>query len=136
MSQCSWRQLVDEWNKSIATLSDILGEPVVVASVPGGYYSRAVAEAAAKCGAKALFTSEPIIRHQRVDGCFVFGRYTLFQGDTAGVALAFASGLGSARFRQMASWKMKKIAKAIGGEHYVSIRKRILSKTKTYDPGD
>src|SRR5262249_51253399 len=77
MSECSWQQLIVEWHSSVAILSDILGEAVVVASVPGGYYSRAVAEAAARAGVRALFTSEPVIRHQQVDGCYVLGRYTL-----------------------------------------------------------
>ena len=60
MAACSWEQLVREWSTSVAKLSDILGEQIEIASVPGGHYSRRVAEAAARAGIKALFTSEPI----------------------------------------------------------------------------
>ena len=44
MSACTSSQLLGEWSRSIATLSDILGKAVTVASVPGGYYSPRVAQ--------------------------------------------------------------------------------------------
>src|SRR5262245_47304812 len=52
--------------KSRELLRDILGESVTVASVPGGYYGRAVAETAAEAGIRVLFNSEPTTRTQTV----------------------------------------------------------------------
>src|ERR1051325_2383064 len=48
-----------QWLDSRHKLEDILGRAVTVASVPGGYFSIAVAEAAAAAGLRTLFTSEP-----------------------------------------------------------------------------
>ena len=42
MSHCSKLELKEEWSGSVNKLQDILGEPVQVASVPGGFYSRPV----------------------------------------------------------------------------------------------
>jgi len=50
MSFCSRAELLQEWGRSCEILAGILGAPVTVASVPGGFYSRAVAEAAAEAG--------------------------------------------------------------------------------------
>src|SRR6266511_2641064 len=50
MGACAPERILDEWQRSVAILSDILGEPVVTGSVPGGYYTRPVAEAGARTG--------------------------------------------------------------------------------------
>ena len=59
MSSCTPDAVRREWTDSVKLLSDILGEPVRVASVPGGYYARHVAEPLAEIGVTSLFTSEP-----------------------------------------------------------------------------
>ena len=59
MAALTRAELDREWRQSIARLSAVLGDPVKVASVPGGYYSREVGESAAAAGIEALFTSEP-----------------------------------------------------------------------------
>ena len=92
MSKCSWGMLVKEWSTSIQILSDILGEQVRVASVPGGYYSTRVAKAAASEGVRALFTSEPTTRSHFVDGCLVLGRCSVRRDTPTSVAAAYASG--------------------------------------------
>jgi peptidoglycan/xylan/chitin deacetylase (PgdA/CDA1 family) len=118
MSRCSWDRLVGEWTRSAGVLADVLGEPVRVASVPGGAFSRRVAAAAAAAGLTALFTSEPTTRCRIVDGCLVVGRYVLRRGDAAEVAAALASGALVARLRQFCLWNLKKAAKAVGGDLY------------------
>jgi len=128
MSECSPEELVGEWGSSIAELSQILGEQVEVASVPGGFFSKAVAEAAAASGIRFLFTSEPTKVAYEVDGCLVLGRYTLLRGMPAEVSAGFASQrLTWAQLKQCLYWKLKKVAKKIGGERYLAIRQRILS---------
>ena len=59
IGHCAWPQLLDEWTRSRSILTDILGEDVQVASMPGGDFAPQVAEAAAKAGFTRLFTSEP-----------------------------------------------------------------------------
>src|SRR5207248_2577517 len=99
-----------------------LGVPVRSASVPGGYYSRAVAETAARAGVTDLFNSEPTTRVQEVEGCRVYGRYTIYQGMTPAGAAELAAGSPRALFRQAAVWTVKKVAKAVGGRAYLGVR--------------
>src|SRR4051812_27521780 len=61
LSYCPFDEILGEWSRSVAVLSDILGEQVNAGSVPGGYYARNVAKAAAHAGIRTLFTSEPTL---------------------------------------------------------------------------
>ncbi len=117
-----------EWEQSLRVLADILGEPVDVASVPGGYYSPLVARTAAACGIRALFTSEPRTRIQEVDGCIVVGRYAVQRGMSAQSVSSIASGKFVPRARQSAFWNAKKAAKTIGGENYLKVRRWIIAR--------
>lgn len=121
-----WSELQREWRESVAVLADLLGEPVQIASIPGGQYARAVAEAAAAAGIKALFTSEPTTACTEVDGCFVLGRYAIQRGTAAAVAAAIASGQRLPRYQQWLWWEAKKITKRLGGEGYLRWRKTWL----------
>ena len=129
MSECSRSELGEEWRRSVTRLEEILGEPVDVASVPGGYFSEAVAKEAAAAGIRYLFTSEPTKRAYEVDGCLVLGRYTLLRGMPAGMSAGFASIRGSRiQLKQAIHWKLKKVAKKVGGKHYLAARDRILKR--------
>jgi len=129
MAHCDWNEMVDEWRKSVSLLSDIVGEEVTVASVPGGYFSNKVAQAASNCGIRALFTSEPNKKAYYTDKCLVLGRYTLLRGMSPRVSVGFASSKTSShQIRQYLDWNVKKAAKAIGGRHYVTIRELLLKK--------
>jgi peptidoglycan/xylan/chitin deacetylase (PgdA/CDA1 family) len=128
MSYCSRQELRHEWTDSIGALSDILGEAVDTASIPGGYYSRNVAETAAECGIRTLFTSEPRISSQLVHGCVVLGRFTIQQKIQPATVAALAGGKTTARFRQFAYWNLKKIVKTAGGDYWLEMRKRVLAR--------
>ncbi len=118
----------EEWTKSVLILSDLLGEQVDVASVPGGYYSSAVARTASASGIRTLFTSEPTSRLHDVDGCLVIGRYSVLRGMAPSVVAAIASGGISPRLGQVLLWNAKKTAKVLGGESYLKVRRLIVSR--------
>jgi peptidoglycan/xylan/chitin deacetylase (PgdA/CDA1 family) len=126
MSHCSRDQLLHEWKESARVLSNILGNKICVASVPGGYYSKRVAEAAASSGIEVLFNSEPTSRIKHVKSCVVLGRYSIQQGISAETVARIASGDRSPRLRQYFIWNSKKIAKRVGGSYYISLRKSLL----------
>ena len=130
MSYCNWGQLTDEWSKSVKILSDILGENVVVASIPGGYYSKKVVQAASCAGIKVLFTSEPTTRCYHIDGCLVLGRYSIRRWASAETVEAITSGQISPRIKQWLVWNSKKMPKVLGGELYEKIRKYFWTMTK------
>jgi peptidoglycan/xylan/chitin deacetylase (PgdA/CDA1 family) len=116
-------ELIREWSESVSALSDLLGARVRIASVPGGQYLRRVAEAAADTRIEILFTSEPTTRCAWVRNCLVIGRYAIKHWMTPATAAGMASGQFAPRFSQRMWWEIKKIAKTLGGDHYLSLRK-------------
>ena len=129
MSACSVEELRGEWSESLGRLSEILGTPVHTASVPGGYFSRVVAETAADAGLHVLFTSEPTSRPIRVGSCTVLGRYTLRRDDPGSRAAALVAPAHGARVRQWSIWNAKKVLKALGGESYLRARARVFGSS-------
>lgn len=128
ISYCSREEMLQEWKDSTSVLSDILGERVRIASVPGGFYSRKVAEAAAASGIEALFTSEPTMKCSMVDNCLVLGRYGIQNWMAAATCAAISLGHITPRLKQSLLWKAKKVSKALGGESYLKMRKALLAK--------
>jgi len=128
MSHCKFEQILFEWTYSLIALSDILGERVEMGSVPGGYYSRKVGIAAAAAGLRTLFTSEPSVTAQRVEGCVITGRFTIRRGTSADTAAALARGAFIPRLKQVASWNSKKVLKMAGGTTWLNVRKRVLQR--------
>jgi peptidoglycan/xylan/chitin deacetylase (PgdA/CDA1 family) len=129
MSREPRERLIAEWKESTERLAAIVGHPVTVASVPGGYYSRQVAEAAAEAGIETLFTSEPTAAVHTVNGCRVVGRYVIMQGMGPEWAAGFATGKIGPCLRQALLWNAKRAAKALGGEAYLRLREAILRRT-------
>ena len=117
-----------EWRQSVARLSGLLGEPVRVASVPGGYYSRQVGESAAAAGIQMLFTSEPTALASTLNGCLVLGRYVIQRGMEPAWSGGFAAGRRAQCWRQTALWKVKRVAKMLGGSAYLKLRRAILER--------
>lgn len=128
MSHCTREKLLEEWTTSLRILSDILGEQVDTASVPGGYYSMRVGETAAAAGIRILFNSEPTTRIHVVSGCVVVGRYNIFRGTPATVSGELVSRHSKARSRQWVFWNVKKIAKRVAGKPYLAARQLLLRK--------
>ena len=127
MAGCPRSQLNREWGDSIHALEDILGEAVTVASVPGGHYSRRVAESAAEVGIQVLFNSEPTATVRWAGPCLVLGRYVVRRGMAPETSAGFASGSMVVCVRQAASWKLKKATKAVvGSTAYSKVRDRLL----------
>jgi peptidoglycan/xylan/chitin deacetylase (PgdA/CDA1 family) len=128
ISQCSRQQLLDEWRGSLEILAGITGAPVTTASIPGGFYSRTVAETAAECGIEVLFTSEPTQSVAYLNGCALIGRYSIQQHTPAATAARLAAGEVAATLPQFLLWNAKKPVKAIGGRYWLSFRKKVFAQ--------
>jgi len=126
MSSLPAEALCREWRDSRARLEDVLGAPVTTASVPGGYYSRTVAAAAAQAGIRVLFTSEPQRSVTMVDGMAVIGRFSVTQRTPDGAVVSLASGQHAEALRQRLMWDVKKIAKGLGGKAWLAARRRLF----------
>jgi peptidoglycan/xylan/chitin deacetylase (PgdA/CDA1 family) len=128
ISHCSPNEIEREWRESIGRLSSILGEDVVTASVPGGFYSLEVARYAAAAGIRTLFTSEPVTSVHEIDGCAIVGRYGVQSGDGALGVAALARGDWQPRLYQYLYWNAKKILKRVGGAYWLAGRKKLLQR--------
>ncbi len=129
MSRLAKSDLLREWSVSVARLSEILEERVVAASVPGGYYSTEVAEAASRAGIRWLFTSEPVVHSMIIEECAVLGRYAVRRTTSADDVASLVDDRTLARARQRAIWEGKKVVKVIGGRLYLLLRRRWCART-------
>jgi peptidoglycan/xylan/chitin deacetylase (PgdA/CDA1 family) len=128
ISYLSDNELQMEWQKSVDTLEEILGEQVETGSVPGGFYSSRVGEFASRSGIRALFNSEPVVRVSQISGCVVIGRFGLQRDSPPELAAKFARRDSSTLLRQAAYWNAKKLIKTAGGERWLAFRKWWLAR--------
>jgi peptidoglycan/xylan/chitin deacetylase (PgdA/CDA1 family) len=126
MTVCTTEKLNEEWTRSVEMLSGILGQPVNAASVPGGYFSKRVAETASAAGIRTLFNSEPTTSIHVVNGCNVIGRFNILRGMAPAVSADLVSPRSSFRSRQWVYWNFKKTIKLLGGRHWIAARERLL----------
>lgn len=113
---------LDEWRRSREALRELLGEATVGASVPGGFFTPAVAETAAEAGYGWLMTSEPESRMRTEWGLPVIGRYTIWATTPASRAAAYARGARLARGRLWLEWNAKQRAKRISPRAFEALR--------------
>lgn len=130
MSTLTWEELVEQWRGSSSELSELVGAPVTLGAVPGGYYSRRVGRAAAAGGLTALFNSEPVRAVRHVDGCVLIGRAAVRDRTPAGRAAELAAGRPLAWHRGRLTWGALKVAKAVGGDAYPKLRAALLARRR------
>jgi len=121
-------RMLAEWRESRQTLEDILGEAVRDGSVPGGLYSVAAGRAAAEAGLRLLFTSEPTVVTDQIDGCRVRGRFAVRSSTTPEALLDLAADRGTARWRYATLWHAKIVARRIGGTPLLRAREWIFRR--------
>jgi peptidoglycan/xylan/chitin deacetylase (PgdA/CDA1 family) len=136
MGHCAGPQLLDEWSRSRSILCDVIGDDVRVASVPGGDFAPAVAEAAAQAGFTQLFTSEPTPVSRSAFGLTLVGRFAIQRWTSARTAAALAAGAWLPCARQAALWNAKKLTKRLGGDRYLQIRRLLLRHANDVQWGD
>jgi peptidoglycan/xylan/chitin deacetylase (PgdA/CDA1 family) len=118
ISSCRHDVIVDEWQRSLAILQDLLGHAVTSASVPGGFFSNGVARAAATAGIKVLFTSEPVASVSQVGRCAVAGRFTIRASSPPRLSERLVGSAPWSRWSMRAGWTAKKSIKTILGPAY------------------
>ena len=119
-----------EWADSRMKLEDILGRAVTVGSVPGGYFSTAVAKAAVDAGLRTLFTSEPTTKPSVLEACELIGRFTIRRGHPPDMARRFAAANPWTRCGAWAAWNAKAIVKPMLGASYARIADWILEPNR------
>lgn len=130
ISACPPAQIADEWSRSVERIAAETGTETISASVPGGYYSSEVGQAAARAGIRILFTSQPVPTVKQADGCLLVGRYAVRRTTTASDAASAAVGNALPWARQRAAWTARAAAKRATGRHYRRIRAALLARTR------
>ncbi len=123
MGRLSRGELDREWGDSRAELERILGSPPAVAAIPGGYFSRTVAESAAAAGYRLLMTSDPSARVRSVGGVACLGRFTVWASTPPRTAAAYVGGSRRAQSRLWAEWKLKQLAKRATPSAYRALQR-------------
>jgi len=126
MNRLGHAQIRAEWRDSCARIADVLGVPVVAASVPGGFYSARVGQLAAECGLQVLFTSEPSRSTYRIEGLTVIGRFAVTRRTSEAELVSLVEGRRTAALRQLLLWNTKKVAKRIGGKSWMRLRRKLF----------
>jgi Polysaccharide deacetylase len=134
MSSLPQDELRKEWQLSVAELSELLDERVHIASVPGGYYAKRVAEEAFKAGITTLFTSEPVRKLRWVRECLVIGRLSLLRSTSDREAAMAAAGHSSPWRRRYLGWNLRKPLKAIAGNRYEPLLARLRAPSHRISP--
>ncbi len=128
MAALSRKDLDNEWKTSISKLQDIVGSEILTASVPGGYYSDDVREAAMQNGIRFLFNSEPTTRVGMAKKGMVLGRYAVTTRLSSEDVRHIAEGKSIPRLKQSVIWALKKPLKKLGGESFLKLRKAALDR--------
>jgi peptidoglycan/xylan/chitin deacetylase (PgdA/CDA1 family) len=119
--------MVSEWARSRQMLEDILGQSVDIASVPGGYFSSAVARAAREAGIRVLFTSEPMTRINASSDCVLIGRFAVRRGDPLDMSQRLVAEGSWARSLAWARWNAKGLVKPLLGPSYIRLADWLLT---------
>ncbi|HXU68712.1 MAG TPA: polysaccharide deacetylase family protein [Polyangia bacterium] len=101
--------MLAEWCRSRARLEEILGAPVITASVPGGDSSPSVERSAALAGLRLLFTSEPTLVPTRSWRSWIIGRACVKTTTSLDAVRALASFHGWRR--EWMIWRLKDAAR-------------------------
>jgi peptidoglycan/xylan/chitin deacetylase (PgdA/CDA1 family) len=136
MAKCSETRLRDEWTRSTSILADVIGAPVVTASVPGGHYSSTVARTAGAAGITLLFTSRPTRRRRYVGATAIVGRYPIQATTSPQIAAALVAGDRWPRLRWAMAWTTKQACRQLAGPMYLRIRARLLGASDDVRWGD
>ena len=119
-----------EWLDSKAVLEDLVGAPVVVASVPTGRYTDEVGLLAAEAGYDHLFTSEPWLEPRALGSARAYGRFAI-DARTSPERIAALCSLSRPTLLWMGGgWYARKAAKAALGPVYDPLRRRVLARKR------
>lgn len=126
MDILSLKELEYEWMESHKILSNILNTKIETASIPNGYSSKLVIESMSMAGYKKNYTSRPTTKILHNGEFSIIGRYAITNDMTTDYVLGIVS-RKSTRLRIKCRNSFLKIAKALLGNYYLTIRKKILS---------
>ncbi len=122
-----YNEIVEEWKESVRILSKICGILINVASIPNGYSSRKVIEAAKVAGIRILYTSKPTSKGKRKYDVQLVGRYVVHRD----MSVSYVKSIVCSQWQRMKlkyRYKSILIVKAILGSYYHQLKLLIIKK--------
>jgi peptidoglycan/xylan/chitin deacetylase (PgdA/CDA1 family) len=123
LADLSASQIEKELASSKTFLEDLLGAEVPTGSVPGGAWSPIVAETAARCGYRALYTSRPGVNDEHTDP-FALRRIPIRRGTSRRAVERFAR--LSVRREVVRAAVLEAPRMLLGRKRYEALRARLL----------
>lgn len=121
MSGMTREKIEEEWSQSVKVLSDIIGEKVIIASLPNGNSSKIIIEGVKNAGIEELHTSEPTTKKRSDSGVVIIGRYVVHDKMTTEDIMRIVDD-SNYRKKMHLKWRMLSIAKSILGNNYKKIK--------------
>jgi len=118
MARLPAAHILEEWQRSRDVLHEMLGRPPVLASLPGGMYSEAVARIAGTAGYRLLLTSEPRAPISRFGDLTVLGRYPIRSRTVIRRVVGYATGSRAAQGSARVEWRVKGTARRLAPRLY------------------
>lgn len=128
LSKLPYKDILNEWKKSVNILSDITGKAVISAGIPGGFFSRQVGEAAITLGISELFISNPGMDVQPFQDGRVYERLCLFRGSPPEKVRRYVQADRGLILREKVFWQAKGMLKKAMGDPYLRVREFVLKR--------
>lgn len=128
LSKCNEKTIEQEWEKSVTCLQEIIQDPVVYASLPGGYISEPIIKQLSSCGIHKVFTSIPTTRQEAIAGMTFIGRYPVTCSMNERHVINIFLKHSYVRYLKSIKWYILTVVKSLLGDSYLRIRSEILSK--------
>lgn len=127
MAVLSKDELSYEWQESVRILSDILGRPVSIASIPNGYDSKDVIGTAYAAGITELHTSNPTTKINNRGGIKLIGRYVVHNN----MSNKYVQNIISRKYVRSSlylKWLLISMVKMLLGSSYDRLKALLLKK--------
>lgn len=124
-TKLSSEEINQEWQLSSQVLKEILGEGDYTASIPNGYTSREILNAAIQFGFKTIYTSKPTTKTQIYNDGTLIGRYVVLDGMTTEDVVSIVSNKGT-KMKMAMKWHVLNIVKGLLGSSYEKIKTQVL----------
>lgn len=120
-------EIFNEWKKSIIILRNIIGTNILEASVPNGYTTKSVVNAAMKNGIVKLYTSEPTIKPRSECGLTLIGRYVVHSNMSEEDVLELVTNR-KLQYKKYLIWSSLRFVKMLLGGYYDKIKSLMLNR--------
>ncbi|MCR4826977.1 MAG: polysaccharide deacetylase family protein [Bacteroidales bacterium] len=124
-TKLSSEEIKREWQQSSQVLKDILGEGEYVASIPNGYTSEEILDAAIQNGFNTIYTSQPTTNIKTYKNSSLIGRYVVLDGMSTEDVLKLVSSK-SCHLKMAVKWHLLNIVKGVLGTSYETFKAKIL----------